>query len=110
MGWRGERWKEKLFVMRLALGAKLIHWGELFDVYLIMDVYLSWECEFMGWAASPGSWFNLFLLFSSAGTKRKGGCEDGWVGLNTIVKLARIQILGLSKSWPFPGTSLSKLA
>ena len=96
--------------MRFALGAKLIHWGELFDVYLIMDVYLSWECEFMGWAASPGSWFNLFLLFSSAGTKRKGGCEDGWVGLNAIVKLARIQILGLSKSWPLLGTSLSKMA
>ena len=61
--------------MRLALGAKLIHWGELFDVYLIMDVYLSLECEFMGWAASPGSWFNLFLLFSSLPIPRKSGCD-----------------------------------
>lgn len=56
----------------------------------------------MGWAASPGSWFNLFLLFSSAGTKRKGGCEDGWVGLNAIVKLARIQIIGAQQIMAFP--------
>ena len=30
--------------------------------------------------------------------------------MNAIVKLARIQILGLSKSWPLLGTSLSKMA
>lgn len=64
----------------------------------------------MGWAASPGRWFNLFLLFPSAGTKRKGGRGDGCVRLNAVVKSARIQILVLSKSWPFPSTSLGELA
>ena len=79
MGWRGERWKEKLFVMRLALGAKLIHWGELFDVYLIMDVYFSWDCEFMGWAASPGSWFNLSFSFPQQELRGREGVKmGGW--------------------------------
>ena len=27
-GWRGERWKEKVFVTQLSLGAELICWGE----------------------------------------------------------------------------------
>lgn len=41
----------------------------------------------MGWAASPGRGFNLFLLFPSAGTKRKEGEEmGGW-----DVKSARIR-------------------
>lgn len=45
----------------------------------------------MGWAAAPGRWFNLFLLFSPAGTGRRGGCGDGWVGLSTAVRSARLR-------------------
>ena len=66
-------------MMRLALGAKLIHWGELFDVYLIMDVYFSWDCEFMGWAASPGSWFNLSFSFPQQELRGREGVKmGGW--------------------------------
>lgn len=81
-GRRGERRKEKGFVMR----ATLIQRGEfLWSIVNCEYLFQLAAGEFTGRAASPGRWFNLSLLLSPAGTQRKEsvgmggwGCRQLW--------------------------------
>lgn len=82
--------------------------GSLFDVYLIVDIYLNWDWWIHGVGCFSWEIVQPFPPLSPSRNQEEGRVWDEWMRLNAVVKSAKIQILLLSKSWPFLGIHLGK--